>query len=105
MTDLHDEDEDSEDEAEESEKPELDASLGTTCNQVKTHEEMQEFLSDHPCITYCGQLLKLANLKMPESCTNTDCGAKVGVVKEVVASAVYLIWVNLHLSIHLRVIF
>nr|XP_022344857.1 uncharacterized protein LOC111137607 isoform X2 [Crassostrea virginica] len=93
MTDLHDEDEDSEDEAEESEKPEIDASLGTTCNQVKTHEEMQEFLSDHPCITYCGQLLKLANLKMPESCTNTDCGAKVGVVKEVVASAVYLIWI------------
>lgn len=30
---------------------------------------------------------------MLETCTNKDCGAEVEVVKEVVASAVYLIWV------------
>ena len=54
MTDPHYQDEDLKDEAEESEKLEMDASLGTTCKQVKTHEVMQEFFSDHPCITYCG---------------------------------------------------
>ena len=63
MTDPHYEDEDLKDEAEESEKPEMDASLGTTCNQVKTHEVMQEFFF-RPSLHY---ILWLDNLKMPES--------------------------------------
>lgn len=44
------------------------------------------------CITYCSQLLNLARVNMLETCTNKDCGAEVEVVKEDVASAVYLIW-------------
>lgn len=88
-----DHDDDDEDDVEEESEDFHPACLSTTCNRIETREEVQEFLGDHPCITYCNQLLNLARINMPETCTNKDCGAEVEVVKEVVASAVYLIWV------------
>lgn len=81
------------DDESENQQPDMETYLGTTCNQIKSREEVQEFLSDHPCITYCSQLIDLANLNVPKFCTNKDCGTEVTVVKEVVASAVYLKWV------------
>lgn len=84
---------DDEDDVEEESENFQPACLSTTCSRIETREEVQEFLGDHPCITYCSQLLNLAKMNMPETCTKKDCGAEVEVVKEVVASAVYLIWV------------
>lgn len=86
-------DDDDENDVEEESENFQPACLSTTCSRIETREEVQEFLGDHPCITYCSQLLNLAKMNMPETCTSKDCGAKVEVVKEVVASAVYLTWV------------
>uniref|UniRef100_K1QWP4 Uncharacterized protein n=1 Tax=Magallana gigas TaxID=29159 RepID=K1QWP4_MAGGI len=86
-------DHDDEDDVEEESEDFQPACLSSTCNRIETCEEVQKFPGDHPCITYCSQLLNLARMNMPETCTNKDCGAEVEVVKEVVVSAVYLIWV------------
>lgn len=86
-------DHDDEDDVEEESEDFQPACLSSTCNRIETCEEVQKFPGDHPCITYCSQLLNLAGMNMPETCTNKDCGAEVEVVKEVVVSAVYLIWV------------
>lgn len=67
-------DDDDEDDVEEESENFQPACLSTTCSRIETRED-------------------LANMNMPETCTNKDCGAEVEVVKEVVASAVYLIWV------------
>lgn len=55
-----DHDDDDEDDVEEESEDFHPACLSTTCNRIETREEVQEFLGDHPCITYCNQLLNLA---------------------------------------------
>lgn len=72
-----DHDDDDEDDVEEESEDFHPACLSTTCNRIETREEVQEYLGDHPCITYCNQLLNLARINMPETCTNKDCGAEV----------------------------
>lgn len=61
---------------------------------IRSHDEINQLINDHPAMVYLNPLVALAETKVPRICSVRECEAEVEILSEVVSSAVYLRWVN-----------
>lgn len=80
---------------EENEEEEESVVRHSECNVqvIRSHDEINQLINDHPAMVYLNPLVALAETKVPRICSVRECEAEVEILSEVVSSAVYLRWV------------
>lgn len=80
---------------EENEEEEESVVRYSECNVqvIRSHDEINQLITDHPAMIYLNPLVALAETKVPRICSVRECEAEVEIVSEVLSSAVYQRWV------------